>query len=120
MKTDRRLYGAHINLCFSTFFSEFEFTLGEGQVIPGWDMGLKDMCVGELRELVIPSQYGYGEFPVGDKIPPRAILVFYIELVKITDPTEDSGKPNMFKEIDVNGDGMISHSEVRKSLMKML
>lgn len=68
--------------------------------------------MGELRELVVPSQYGYGEFPVGDKIPPRALLVFYVELLKITDPGEDSGRPNMFKEIDVNGDGLISHSEV--------
>lgn len=92
--------------------SEFEFTLGEGQVIPGWDLGLRDMCVGELRELVVPSQYGYGEFPVGDKIPPRALLVFYVELLKISDPGEDSGTTNMFKEIDVNGDGLISHSEV--------
>ena len=71
------------------------------------------MCVGELRELVVPSQYGYGEFPVGDKIPPRALLVFYVELLKISDPGEDS-IPNMFKEIDVNGDGLISHSEVRR------
>ena len=70
------------------------------------------MCVGELRELVVPSQYGYGEFPVGDKIPPRALLVFYVELLKISDPGEDSGTTNMFKEIDVNGDGLISHSEV--------
>lgn len=73
---------------------------------------MKDMCVGELRELVVPSQYGYGEYPVGDKIPPRALLVFYVELLKISDPGEDSGRPNMFKEIDVNGDGLISHSEV--------
>lgn len=73
---------------------------------------MRDMCVGELRELVVPSQYGYGEFPVGDKIPPRALLVFYVELLKITDPSEDSGTTNMFKEIDVNGDGLISHSEV--------
>lgn len=92
--------------------SEFEFTLGEGQVIAGWDLGLRDMCVGELRELVVPSQYGYGEFPVGDKIPPRALLLFYVELLKISDPGEEGGKPNMFREIDVDGDGMISHSEV--------
>ena len=74
------------------------------------------MCVGELRELVVPPQYGYGEFPVGDKIPPRALLVFYVELLKISDPGEDGGKPNMFKEIDVDGDGMISHSEVNQRL----
>ncbi len=72
------------------------------------------MCEGELRELVVPHQYGYGEFPVGDKIPPRALLVFYVELVKISDPGEEGGRPNMFKEIDVNGDGLISHSEVRR------
>ena len=96
------------------FLSEFEFTLGEGQVIAGWDLGLRDMCVGELRELVVPSQYGYGEFPVGDKIPPRALLLFYVELLKISDPGEEGGKPNMFREIDVDGDGMISHSEVIK------
>ncbi|KAK2558691.1 Peptidyl-prolyl cis-trans isomerase FKBP14, partial [Acropora cervicornis] len=84
-------------------FSEFKFTLGEGQVIAGWELGLRDMCVGELRELVVPPQYGYGEFPVGDKIPPRALLVFYVELLKINDAEEDGGKPNMFKEIDVAG-----------------
>ena len=101
------------NISF-VLLSEFEFILGEGQVIAGWDMGLRDMCVGELRELVVPSQYGYGEYPVGDKIPPRALLVFYVELLKISDPNEESAKPNMFKEIDVDGDGMISHSEVRQ------
>ena len=95
-------------------FSEFTFTLGEGQVIAGWDMGLREMCIGELRELVVPPQYGYGEYPVGDKIPPRALLVFYVELLKIKDPEEDGGKPNTFKEIDVDGDGMISHSEVNQ------
>ncbi|CAH3167334.1 unnamed protein product, partial [Porites evermanni] len=42
----------------------------------------------------------------------RALLVFYVELLRIGDPSEDMAKPNMFKEIDVNGDGMISHSEV--------
>lgn len=73
------------------------------------------MCEGELRELVVPYQYGYGEYPVGDKIPPRALLVFYVELLKISDPGEDGGRPNMFKEIDVNGDGLISHSEVRRN-----
>ena len=98
------------------FLSEFEFVLGEGQVIAGWDLGLRDMCVGELRELVVPHQYGYGEFPVGDKIPPRALLVFYVELLRIGDPSEDMAKPNMFKEIDVNGDGMISHSEVGRKI----
>ena len=101
------------------FFSEFEFVLGEGQVIAGWDLGLRDMCVGELRELVVPHQYGYGEFPVGDKIPPRALLVFYVELLRIGDPSEDMAKPNVFKEIDVNGDGMISHSEVGRKIRRL-
>ena len=62
----------------------------------------------------MPPEYGYGEMSVGDKFPPKALLVFYVELLKITDPNEESGKPNMFREIDVDGDGMISHREVKQ------
>lgn len=115
--TMQNIYETVVTSVTILFLSEFQFTLGEGQVIAGWDLGLRDMCVGELRELVVPSQYGYGEYPVGDKIPPRALLVFYVELLKISDPDEDGGKPNMFKEIDVDGDGLISHSEVKTNFL---
>ncbi|KAL1890433.1 Peptidyl-prolyl cis-trans isomerase fpr2 [Sporothrix stenoceras] len=43
----------------------FTFTLGAGEVIQGWDMGLTDMCVGEKRKLTIPPEYGYGLDTVG-------------------------------------------------------
>ena len=84
-------------------------------MIKAWDMGLLDMCVGELRELVIPPSYGYGDLPVGDKVPPKQIIVFYIEMLGIE---SGSGKQtNTFVKIDQDGDGMISQEEVRAKLL---
>lgn len=61
----------------------FEFTLGQGQVIAGWDRGLMGMCVGEKRRLRIPSHLGYGEHGSPPKIPGGATLVFEVELLEI-------------------------------------
>lgn len=61
----------------------FEFTLGAGQVIQGWERGLEDMCVGDKRKLHIPSDLGYGARGAGGVIPPNADLVFDVELLKI-------------------------------------
>ena len=47
----------------------FEFVLGKGQVIKGWEEGLEDMCIGERRKLTIPSDKGYGSRGAGGKIP---------------------------------------------------
>ncbi|GAB5359943.1 hypothetical protein AAMO2058_000585400 [Amorphochlora amoebiformis] len=63
--------------------SPFDFTLGQGMVIRGWDNGLKGMCVGERRRLTIPSDMGYGEVGSGPKIPGGATLVFDVELLGI-------------------------------------
>ena len=48
----------------------FSFQLGAGQVIKGWDQGLTGMCVGEKRQLTIPSQLAYGDQGAGNVIPP--------------------------------------------------
>ncbi|ORZ33892.1 hypothetical protein BCR44DRAFT_35563 [Catenaria anguillulae PL171] len=63
--------------------TEFDFTLGAGHVIKGWDQGLLGMCPGEKRKLVIPPELGYGERGAGASIPPGATLVFEVELVRI-------------------------------------
>ena len=61
---------------------DFQFTLGEGRVIPGWEQGFAGMKEGGRRQLVIPPDLGYG--PSGsDPIPPNATLVFVVDLVKV-------------------------------------
>merc|ERR1719161_2156527 len=59
-----------------------EFTIGVGQVIPGWDQGVMQLSLGERAELHIPAAMGYGAQGIGD-IPPNADLVFDVELLKI-------------------------------------
>jgi hypothetical protein len=60
----------------------FNFKLGAGMVIKGWDQGLLDMCIGEARKLTIPSSLAYGHGGVG-AIPPDATLIFETELMAI-------------------------------------
>jgi FKBP-type peptidyl-prolyl cis-trans isomerase FkpA len=61
----------------------FEFKLGAGQVIQGWDEGIALMKVGEKGTLLIPSSLGYGPRGAGGAIPPNAVLIFDVELVGI-------------------------------------
>lgn len=59
----------------------FEFPLGAGRVIKGWDEGVASMKVGGQRTLVIPADLGYGARGAGNAIPPNAALVFDVELL---------------------------------------
>jgi peptidylprolyl isomerase len=61
----------------------FEFQLGTGGVIPGWDQGVEGMKVGGRRQLVIPPDLGYGAQGSPPTIPPNATLVFVIDLLSV-------------------------------------
>jgi FKBP-type peptidyl-prolyl cis-trans isomerase len=61
----------------------FQFPLGAGQVIQGWDEGVAGMQIGETRKLTIPPELGYGPAGTGP-IPPNATLIFEVELLDIT------------------------------------
>lgn len=61
----------------------FEFTLGAGQVIPGWESGIVGMRVGGQRRLIIPAHLAYGERSPSPEIPPNSALIFDVELLEI-------------------------------------
>lgn len=61
----------------------FSFMLGAGRVIKGWDQGVVGMQVGEIRELTIAPEMGYGDRGAGNVIPPGATLLFEVQLAEL-------------------------------------
>ncbi|EKE20246.1 MAG: Peptidyl-prolyl cis-trans isomerase [uncultured bacterium] len=61
----------------------FEFKIGQGMVIAGWEQGFIGAKVGEKRTLTIPSELGYGSRGAGASIPPNATLIFDVEVISI-------------------------------------
>lgn len=93
----------------------YNIVLGSGQVVLGMDMGLREMCVGEKRTVIIPPHLGYGEAGVDGEVPGSAVLVFDIELLELVSGLPEgymfiwNGEvsPNLFEEIDKDGNGEV-------------
>jgi len=95
----------------------FQFQLGVGQVIKGWEEGVLGMCAGEKRKLIIPPALGYGDQGAGDIIPGGVTLYFEVELIS----AEEGPTPvNVFKQIDVDADMALSRDEISSYLKQQV
>ena len=91
---------------FSSFEAEegrspFDFVLGAGQVIQGWDQSLNGQKLGEVVELKIPSELAYGESGSGDRIPPNSPLIFKVEVLAVLPAGEAVPTYLDFKDIGI-------------------
>eukprot|EP00747_Dinoflagellata_sp_TGD_P166027 gnl/TRDRNA2_/TRDRNA2_188200_c0_seq1.p1 gnl/TRDRNA2_/TRDRNA2_188200_c0~~gnl/TRDRNA2_/TRDRNA2_188200_c0_seq1.p1 ORF type:complete len:221 (+),score=65.11 gnl/TRDRNA2_/TRDRNA2_188200_c0_seq1:57-719(+) len=101
--------------------STFDFQIGAGDVIDGWEQGLMGLCKGAKAILIIPPELGYGEDGAGEDIPGGATLNFDVEIVDISDALEEMEDPedsdteeNLFLKLDTNGDNRLSKEEVEQ------
>jgi len=131
MRYKGNLYDVHTKEIGKQFDSNFDrpqtfdFKLGAGQVIQGWERGVPGMCVGEKRKLTVPPELAYGDVGFSDLIPPKSTLVFEIELVNIKagDGHDHQGVPHdheadSFAAIDANGDKQITSEEMAAYIKK--
>jgi FK506-binding protein 14 len=88
----------------------FDFPLGAGRVIKGWDEGLVGLCKGAKATLIIPPEEGYGDRGAGGDIPGGATLRFDVEVVDFGG--DAPAEPNLFKQLDTSGDKRLSQDEV--------
>ena len=96
----------------------FDFQLGAGRVIRGWDEGLLGLCKGAKATLIIPPEMGYGAQGAGGVIPGGATLRFEVEVVDFSDQAPPA--PNLFKDLDKNpADGKLSKDELLEYFIKV-
>lgn len=88
----------------------FDFGIGQGQVIQGWDLGLVGLCKGAKATLVIPPEMGYGDQGAGDDIPGGATLNFDVEVVDVSDNAPP--EKNLFEELDTDKDHKLTKEEI--------
>ncbi|MBC8063242.1 MAG: FKBP-type peptidyl-prolyl cis-trans isomerase [Chlorobia bacterium] len=98
----------------------FQFILGAGQVIKGWDQGMVGMKVEGKRSLTIPSELGYGDKGAGDDIPPNATLKFDVGLIKIDRMETKILAPGKGKETAKAGDSCELHYQVTDTDLKKI
>jgi FK506-binding protein 2 len=94
----------------------FSFTLGQGEVIKGWDDGLRGMCIGEKRKLTIPSDLAYGDEGSGEKIPGGSTLQFDVEVRASKAGHSNSAPPRLLDRSNVEPEeACLAHDAYRLS-----
>ncbi|MGH0128451.1 UNVERIFIED_CONTAM: hypothetical protein FKN15_009240 [Acipenser sinensis] len=120
IKKEREIRIIYVNDHFRHNYGKtYNIVLGSGQVVLGMDIGLKDMCIGEKRTVVIPPHLGYGERGVEGEVPGSAVLVFDIEMIDLEEGLPDGymfiwnsdTTPDLFSEMDKNLDGHVDPVE---------
>jgi len=93
-------------------YTPFEFVIGTGYVVRGWELGLLGMCPGEKRRLEVQPELGYGRKGLRGIIPPNATLTFLIDLIDLRRATPNYSPMDLFTSLDKDGDEHLSRDEI--------